>query len=118
MRRNKPAVNDNGVFADFIVANVIDSFDFKEKITGQTDNNGARNVGIMVPLKYSNNFWRTLEISLINCEINLILTWPENCVIISTVAANQGATFAITDTKIYVPVLSLSTQGNLKLLVN
>ena len=53
---------------------------------------------------------------LINCEINLILTWSTNCVIVSTNVANQNATFEITDTKLYVPVVTLSTQGNSKLL--
>ena len=67
-------------------------------MTGQTGNNGIKNVEIMVPLKYLSNFWRTLEMSLINCEINLILTWSANCVIVSTDVANQNATFEITDT--------------------
>ena len=98
------------------MANVIDSFNFNEKITGQTDDNSAKNIEIMVPLKYLVNFWRTLEISLINCEINLILTWPATCVILFTAIANQGATFAITGTKLYALVVTLSTQGNLKLL--
>ena len=53
---------------------------------------------------------------LINCEINLILTWSANCVMIYTNVANQGATFAITETKLYVPVVTLSTQDNAKLL--
>ena len=53
---------------------------------------------------------------LINCEINLILTWPANCVIVSTAVANQGATFAITDTKLYVAVVTFSAQDNVKLL--
>ena len=70
----------------------------------------------MVPLKYLSNFCRTLQIPLINCEINLILTWSANCVIVSIAVANQGATFAMTDTKLYVPVLALSTQDNVKLL--
>ena len=61
----------------------------------------------MVPLKYLNNFWRTLEMPLINSEINLLLTWSAS-VIISTDAANQNATFAITDTKLYVPVITLT----------
>ena len=52
----------------------------------------------------------------INCEINLILTWSTNCVIVSTNVANQNATFEITDTKLYPPVVTLSTQGNSKLL--
>ena len=53
---------------------------------------------------------------LINCEINLILTWSANCVMVYTVVANQGATFAITETKLYVPVVTLSSQDNAKLL--
>ena len=44
---------------------------------------------IMAPLKCLSNFWKTLEMPLINCEINLILTWCTNCVIVSTKAANQ-----------------------------
>ena len=69
----------------------------------------------MVPLKYLSNFWRTLEIPLINCDINLILTWSANCVITNAVA-NQDTIFVITDTKLYVPVVTLSTQDNAKLL--
>ena len=61
----------------------------------------------MVPLKYLSNFWRTLEMPLINCEVNLILTWSSKCVFIATVNPNQNATFAITDTKLYVPVVNL-----------
>ena len=71
---------------------------------------------IMVPLKYLSNFWRTLEMPLINCEINLILTWSTNCVIVSTSVANQNATFETINTKLYVPVVTLSTQDNSKLL--
>ena len=53
---------------------------------------------------------------LLNCEINLILTWATNCVIVFTNVANQNATFEITDTKLYFPVVTLSTQDNSKLL--
>ena len=53
---------------------------------------------------------------LINCEVNLILTWSANCVIIYTNVANQNPTFEITETKLYVPVVTLSTQDNAKLL--
>ena len=70
----------------------------------------------MVPLKYLSNFSRTLEMPLINCEINLLLTWSASCVIVSTDVANQNATFAITDTKLYDPVVTLSQQDNAKLL--
>ena len=54
---------------------------------------------------------------LVDCEINLILTWSKNCVIVSSNVANQNATFEITDTKLYVPVVTLSTQDNSKLLL-
>ena len=53
---------------------------------------------------------------LINCEVNFILTWSSTCVIISTNVQNQNATFSITDTKLYVPVVTLSTQENTKFL--
>ena len=57
-----PAVNNAENFVDFNGANATDSFNFKTKITGQTDNNGRiDNVEIMVPLKYLSNFWQTLE---------------------------------------------------------
>ena len=67
----------------------------------------------MVPLKYLSNFWRTPEMPLINCEVNLILTWSSTCVITNSTGAG---TFEITDTKLYIPVVTLSTQENTKLL--
>ena len=70
----------------------------------------------MVPLKYLSNFWRTPEMPLINCEVELILTWSANCVIIYTDVANQNPTFTITETNLYVPVVTLSSQDNSKLL--
>ena len=109
-----PARNDaNNDIIVFDASNVTDSFKFKAKITGQTGNNGTKDE-IMVPLKYLSNFWRTLEMPLINCEVNLILTWSSTCVLIATGVQNQNATFAITDTKLYVPVVTLSTQKNTK----
>ena len=54
----------------------------------------------MVPLKCLNNFWRNLQVPLINCEINLILTWSANCFIIDAPIDNQVPTFAIADTKL------------------
>ena len=53
---------------------------------------------------------------LINCQINLILTWSANCILISGGSDNQVPTFVITDTRLYVPVVTLSTQENIKLL--
>ena len=112
-----PAVNNVGNIVDFTATNTTDSFNFKTKITGQTNNDGEINgVEIMVPLKYLSNFWRTLEMALINCEVELILTWSADCVIISTNVANQNPAFSITETHLYVPVVTLSTQDNLKLL--
>ena len=84
------------------------------KITGNTPNDGnTKDVEIMVPLKYLSNFWRTLEMPLINCEVELILTWSKNCVI--TNSTGEGK-FAITETKLYVPVVTLSTEDNAKLI--
>ena len=91
-----------------------ESFKCKIEITGKTpNNNNVKNVEIMVPLKYLSNFWRTLEMPLINSEINLILTWSSTCVITNS---NGAGTFEITDTKLYAPVLTLSTQENTKFL--
>ena len=106
------ARNANDEIHHFTEGSLTDSFNFKAKITGETGNNGTKNVEIMVPLKYLSNFWRTLEMPLINCEVNLNLTWSSTCVLNSTVIPNQNATFAITDTKLYVPVVTLSTQEN------
>ena len=62
-------------------ANATDSFNFKVKMTSETGDDGTKSVEIIiVPLKYLSKFWRTLETPLINCEINLILTWSANCV--------------------------------------
>ena len=69
----------------------------------------------MVTSKYLSNFWGTLKMSLINCEMNLFLTWSVNCVV-SRAAENQATTFAITNTRLYVPILTLSTEDNAKLL--
>ena len=111
-----PAVNNGGNIVDFNGANATDSFNLKTKITSQTDNNGRIDVEIMVPLKYLSNFWRTLEMTLTNCEVNLIFTWSANCVIVYTDAANEIPTFTITETNLYVPVVTLLTQDNVKLL--
>ena len=110
------AINNINAIVNFTNNNLTDSFNFKVKMTGQTGDKGTKTVEIMVPLKYLSNFWRALEMPLINCFVNLMLTWSANCVIVSTDVANQIATFAITDTKLYVPVVTLSTQDNAKLL--
>ena len=103
-------------FRDEPSDNIEDSESFKSKIknTGKTpDDDNEKDVEIMVPLKYLSNFWRTLEMPLINCEVSLILMWSSTCVITDS---NSAGTFAITDTKLYVPVVTLSTHENTKLL--
>ena len=98
---------------------------------GVTHDNLTKNVKVVVPLKHLSNFWRHLDIPLINCEVELILTWFKNCVLIdkSTREANYGAdpnvyeidnpengTFKITDVKLFVPVVTLSKEDDIKLL--
>ena len=74
-----PARDANDEIIAFDTNNLTDSFKFKAKITGKTEDDGTKDVAIMVPLKYLTNFWRTLEMPLINCEVNLILTWSSTC---------------------------------------
>ena len=70
----------------------------------------------MVPLKCLSNFWRTFKMPLVNCEVELILNWSANCVIVYTNVNNQVPTFTITKTNFYIPVVTLSTQDNENLL--
>ena len=111
--RDELALNNDDTFAN--VPGNSASFKFNQKITGSTGVDGTTNVEIMALLKYLSNIWRNLEMQLISYEINHILTCSANFVI-SNATANQDTTFAITDTKIYVPVITLSTEDNTKLL--
>ena len=105
------------------------SFDYKTSITGKLGNNNVEKeyVEIVVPLKYLTNFWGTLYILLINCQIFLTLTWSKNYVVTSqatrdanpAVAAvnnRTGASFKIIDRKLYAPVITLSAKDDNKLL--
>ena len=77
-----------------------------------TEANGTKNgVKIAVPLKYLSNFWRSLEMPLINCKVELSLKWYEICLL---TAANTS-TFRITDAKLYVCIVTLSIEDNSKL---
>ena len=88
------------------------SFKYKANLIGNTEANGTKNgVKIAVPLKYLSNFWRSLEMTLINCKVELSLKWYERCLI---TAANT-ATFRITDAKLYVPIVTLLIEDNSKL---
>ena len=100
---------------DYPNGNLADSESFKSKIKITEKAPAAGNekdVEMMVALKYLSNFWRTLEMPFINCEINLIIVWLSTCVITNSTGAG---TFEIKDRKLYVPVVTLSTQDNTKL---
>ena len=125
------------------------SFKYKTNITGNTcnidekitDDDGneidnpkydANEVGkneteVVIPLKYLSNFWRSLNILLINCEVELILTWSKNCILADmterdaqgnnpAIVASILLEFKITDTTLYVPVVTLSKENDIKLL--
>ena len=88
---------------------MITSCKFKLRFTNNTVYDGIVDIEMAVPLKYLSNFWSTLKMPLIYCEINLML----NCVIFEV---DKATTFAITDTKLYAPVVTLLTEDNTKLL--
>ena len=111
--RDETALTDAEAVYNFPVNSA--SFKFKQR-KGKTENNGTKAIKTVGQLKYLSNFWKTLEMLLINRKINLVLTWSVNCVKWSSAAANQATTLAITGTKVYVPVVTLSTQDNAKLL--
>ena len=115
--RDEPTLDNNGKIIDFLANNnYSNSLKFKQPITEQIGNCDQKDVEIMVPLKYLSNFWRTLEMSLINCEISLQLKWSKNCILVVGTAANQNPIFEVNDTKLYVSVATLSNQENMKLL--
>ena len=99
------------------------SFKYRANIIDNTETNGAKNgVKIAAPLKYLSTFWRSLEMPLINCKVELPLNWIENCVLTSApIGANanatgaDSATFKITDAKIYVLIVTLSAEDNVRL---
>ena len=66
----------------------------------------------MVPLENLSDFWRNLEMALIDCEIKLILTWSVDFFIVASTVGNQSLKFPISDTKLYISVVTLSTQDN------
>ena len=100
-------------------------FKYKLNIIGNIEADGTKNgVKIAVPLKHLSNFWRSLEIPLINCKVDLSLKRTENCVLSggenindAGAVANGGtaATFKINDAKLYAPIVTLSAEDNTKL---
>ena len=124
-------------------ANFSNTFKYKNKITGNTYNvdaaaadydvnkEGTQAIELAIPLKYLGNFWRTLNIPLISCEVSLELKWNENCVVTSlenriinagppVIRGNvpTSATLSITGCKLYIPVVTLSKDDEIKLLTN
>ena len=98
--------------ADVTNDNNARSFKYKASIIDNTEDNGTKSkVKIAVPLKYLRNFWRSLEMPLINCKVELSLKWYDRCLL--TIA--NTAAFKITDAKLYVPIVTLSVEDNTKL---
>ena len=140
--RDELTNDENNNFANIDVINS-SSFKYKNKIIGNTYNvaagvagydvnkNRTKDLELAIPLKYLGNFWRALNIALISCEVFLALKWNKNCVITSLEQrqvdagppvvrdnAPTGATLSITDCKLYVPVVTLSKDDEIKLLTN
>ena len=86
------------------IPNNSSSFKYKSSII--TNRNGVK---IAVPLKYLSNLWRLLEMSLINCKVELSLSWDPNCILTSL---DGALTLTITDAKLYVPIVTLSKEDN------
>ena len=104
-----------------------ESFKYKASIVGKAaqDDDSLANAEVVIPLKYLSNFWRNLDIPLINCEVEIILTWSKNSALADmtvdadadpAIVAPSSATFKTTDTKLYVPVVTLSKESDMKLL--
>ena len=130
---------DDNNFDNIKVVNS-NTFKYKNKITGNTYNvdagaqgydvnkNGTQEVELAIPLKYLDNFRRTLNIPLVTCKVSLELKWDKNCIITSLEQrdigggnrdnAPTGATLSITDCKLYVPAATLSKDDEIKLLTN
>ena len=108
-KRDEPPEAD--AVADLTVNNS-SSFQYKVSLLGNPDLDGTivkRSVKVVVPLKYLSNFFRSLEMPLINCKIKLNLTWKKEC----TLSNHDGAAvLIINDTKMYVPVVTLSKEDN------
>ena len=116
MKQHKANIANNANFK---------SFECKTKFIGNTEGDGANGIlkhtTLTVPLKYLSNFWRSLEIPLISYEVELKLKWTKYCVLSAAGADNadnidsKNIIFTIKDTKLYVPVKTLSARYNQKL---
>ena len=133
---------DNNNFDNIKVVNS-NAFKYKNKITGNTYDvlntaddyvaikEGTQEIELAIPLRYLGNFWRALNMPLISCEKSLELKWNKNCLITSLEEREvddgppvvrddspTSATLAINDCKLYIPVITLSKDDEIKLLTN
>ena len=124
--RDEPNSGAEGNGANTINYSIKDSksFDYKTSITGELEsNNVEKDAEITIPLKYLSNFWRNLDMPLINCEISLTLSWYEKCIltskairtasadsVVSAINNPTNAVFKKTDCKLYVPAVTLSSE--------
>ena len=93
------------------------SFKYIAALAGKTSryvnpNSSVKNTKIVVPLKYLSSFWKSLEMLLINCKIHPELNWIEDCILSN---AGDSAKLKITDAKLHVPMVTLSTKNNVNL---
>ena len=129
----------NNVFNNIRVVD-LNTFKYKNEIIGNVaagaagydaNKNGTQTIELVIPLKYLGNFGRALNIPLISCEVSLELKWNKNCIIPSLErraidennppnrdGAPTGATLAINDCKLYIPVVTLSKDDEIILLTN
>ena len=126
LKRDESPINDAGNSNNGALDNST-SFKYKASLLGKADDadsndRSLKNTKIVVPLKYSSNFFRSLEIPLINCKILLELNWDNDCVMYGADiyagednVNNREPTFQITSTKLHVPVVTLSTKDNVNL---
>ena len=132
------AANENNDAGNYRINNskttISKSFECKTKVRRKTPANNNRSYTEVVPLKYLNIFWRSPDLSLFNCEIELYLSWARICIIseisrTATVAANppnparaatktDSETFHVFNPKLYVPVVTLSINNKIKFLEN
>ena len=104
-KRDEPPPNNGNISVD-----TSSSFKYKSNLLG----NEVNNVKIVLPLKYLSNFFKSLEMPLINCKIHLELNWTKDCVL-SGADNDNSTSYKITETKLYVLIVTLSTEDNVNL---
>ena len=123
LKRDESPMDDAGNLINVAIDNSL-YFKYKSSILGKTtdadgNDRSFKNVNAVVPLKYLSNFWQSSEMPLINCKIHLELSWTKNCVMYGDDAYaadddnnNRATTLEITNTKLYVPIITVSAKDN------